>query len=147
LTITTGKLRGKDFTITRPGKRLVGRAEGCDVRFPSDREHLTISRLHCLLEVDPAGARLWDFDSRNGTYVNGQRIRPGDPPAPAAREADLPGCVLKDGDEIRLGDAVLRVQITAGEAEPGQVEAAAEASSFRHLSTTPPPPPPSLVIR
>jgi pSer/pThr/pTyr-binding forkhead associated (FHA) protein len=73
---------------------------------------------------------LWDFDSRNGTYVNGQRIRPGDRPAPAAREADLPGCALKDGDEIRVGDAVLRVQITAGEAEPGHVEAAAEASSL-----------------
>ena len=129
LTIITGKLRGKDFTFSRPGQRLIGRAEGCDVRFPSDGEHLTISRFHCLLEVDPAGARLWDFDSRNGTYVNGQRIRPGDRPAPAAREADLPGCALKDGDEIRLGDAVLRVQITAREAEPGHVEVAAEASS------------------
>jgi len=126
LTITLGKLRGKDFTFTRPGKQLIGPAEGCDVRFPSDGEHLTISRFHCLLEVDPAGARLWDFDSRNGTYVNGQRLRPGDGPAPAARQGGLPGCALKDGDEIRLGDVVLRVQITAGEAEPGQVKAAAK---------------------
>jgi pSer/pThr/pTyr-binding forkhead associated (FHA) protein len=129
LTITTGKLRGKGFTFTRPGMRLIGRAEGCDVRFPSDREHLTIARFHCLLEVEPTGVWLWDFNNANGTCVNGQRIRPGERPPPAAREADLPGCALKDGDEVRLGDAVLRVQIAAGEAEPGHAEAAAEASS------------------
>jgi pSer/pThr/pTyr-binding forkhead associated (FHA) protein len=115
-----------------PGKRLIGRAEGCDVRFPNDWEHLTISRLHCLLDVTPAGARLWDFASRNGTFVNGRRLEPGDwPPAPAAPEADWPGCVLKDGDEIRVGDAVLRVQITAA-APGGDGEPLPEAEADTH---------------
>jgi pSer/pThr/pTyr-binding forkhead associated (FHA) protein len=117
LTITTGKFRGKDFTFARPGKRLIGRAEGCDVRFPSDGEHLTISRLHCLLDVAPTGVRLWDFDSRNGTHVNGERVTPCDWPPPAG-EKNRGGRPLADGDEIRVGDVVLRVHIEpVGEAE------------------------------
>jgi predicted component of type VI protein secretion system len=115
LTITAGKLRGKDYTFARPGKRLIGRVEGCDVRFPSDWEYLTISRLHCLLDVVAAGARLWDFGSRNGTYVNGALLTPCDWPPPA-EEKDRGGRLLADGDEIRVGDVVLRVHIEgAGE--------------------------------
>jgi pSer/pThr/pTyr-binding forkhead associated (FHA) protein len=128
LTVLAGKLRGKDYTFARPGKRLVGRAEGCDVRFPNDWEHLTISRLHCLLEVTPSEARLWDVGSRNGTYVNGRRIGPGRwPPAAEVADEDLEGRVLADGDEIRVGPAVLRVHIADGDAEPEHTEVDADA--------------------
>jgi pSer/pThr/pTyr-binding forkhead associated (FHA) protein len=128
LTVTAGKLRGKDFTFARPGKRLVGRAEGCDVRFPNDWEHLTISRLHCLLDVTRTGARLCDVGSRNGTFVNGQRIGPGVwPPAADTPDEEPDGRPLADGDEIRVGPAVFRVHIDDGEPEPEHVEADVDA--------------------
>jgi pSer/pThr/pTyr-binding forkhead associated (FHA) protein len=129
LTVTVGKLKGKDFTFARPGKRLIGRAEGCDVRFPSDWEHLNISRLHCLLDVDPPHARVWDVGSRNGTYVNGKRIGPGEsPPGAKPEEGNVPGCSLEDGDQIRVGDVVIQVHIAPAEADTEHTEADVEAS-------------------
>jgi eukaryotic-like serine/threonine-protein kinase len=42
--------------------------------------------------------RVRDLESKNGTYVNGQRI-------------DKAGALLVDGDEITIGDTTLRVEI------------------------------------
>jgi pSer/pThr/pTyr-binding forkhead associated (FHA) protein len=33
-----------------------------------------ISRYHCLLDINPPDIRIRDFDSLNGTYVNGECI-------------------------------------------------------------------------
>ena len=116
LTVAEGKLGGKQFTFHKPGKRLVGRAKGCDVCLPNDWAHLTVSRLHCLLDIAPHQVRVWDIGSRNGTYVNGKSIGPGRwPPAGEVEEPDLDGCSLHDGDELRVGSTVFRVRI----ADPG----------------------------
>jgi len=53
-----------------------------------------ISRVHASLEDYGAGWCLKDLGSRNGTYVNGERL--------------LGERVLKHGDEVRIGDARLR---------------------------------------
>jgi pSer/pThr/pTyr-binding forkhead associated (FHA) protein len=112
LTITSEKLSGKQFTFHDPGKRLVGRADGCDVCLPNDRAHQTISRLHCLLDIHPHRVYVLDVGSRNGTYVNGRPVGPGKwPPETDAQDPDRDGCPLHDGDELRVGNTVFRIHI------------------------------------
>jgi hypothetical protein len=62
----------------------IGRSENCDVVLDSD----SVSGVHAHLEVLTSGAKLIDFGSTNGTFVNGQRI--------SERE-------LMPDDRIRLG--------------------------------------------
>src|SRR5690348_9266304 len=104
LTIVGGSDDGKQFVFRTPERSVVGRAVGCYPRLPSDPSHLTVSRSHCLLQVDPPDVRVIDLGSRNGTYVNGVRIggdNSGEPPYP-----------LRAGDELRVGDTVFRVSVT-----------------------------------
>lgn len=70
----------------------VGRGEGCDVVLDGE----TVSRLHC--EIVRLGATyiVQDF-SRNGTFVNGHRVQKTQ---------------LQDGDQLRIGQNILLVQIT-----------------------------------
>jgi len=81
---------------------LVGRARECGI--PLAGTEKKVSRHHCVLDVNPPRVRVRDLGSRNGTYVNGERLAPG----PAGRD-------LSDGDEIRVGGAVLRVSVRAAE--------------------------------
>ncbi|MGW2101463.1 protein kinase domain-containing protein [Streptomyces olivaceoviridis] len=89
---------------------LVGRASECGIRLA--RTETKVSRHHCLLDVNPPHLRVRDLDSRNGTFVNGERLAPGS----AGRD-------LADGDEIRVGGAVLRVSVQAGEPSPAHADA------------------------
>jgi pSer/pThr/pTyr-binding forkhead associated (FHA) protein len=55
-----------------PGRSLsLGRSSENDVALPDDTE---VSRLHATLERLPAGWCIRDLSSRNGTFVNGERI-------------------------------------------------------------------------
>jgi hypothetical protein len=65
-----------------------------------------VSRLHALLERLPAGWIVRDLGSRNGTFVNGQRVW-GDRP-------------LHTGDEVRLGESTLVLR-SSRQAEPASV--------------------------
>jgi pSer/pThr/pTyr-binding forkhead associated (FHA) protein len=74
----------------------IGRSSDADLVFPDEKA----SRIHC-------GIRLWDGDfyvkdlkSRNGTFVNDQRV-------------DL--ARLRPGDRIRVGSTVLSVEQEANE--------------------------------
>lgn len=77
-----------------------------DVVLSADR---TVSRLHAVLEAFPAGWSLRDMGSRNGTYVNGQKLS-------AER-------VLGPGDELRIGRTRLVVR-GGGHGEHTATEAA-----------------------
>ncbi|MEV5146208.1 protein kinase [Streptomyces sp. NPDC052727] len=90
------------YVFTHRTTCLVGRASECRIRLA--RTETKASRHHCLLDVNPPHLRVRDLGSRNGTYVNGERLAPG----PAGRD-------LADGDEIRVGGAVLRVSVQAEE--------------------------------
>ena len=70
------KISGNVFSL---GRILIGRAESCEFVISSQ----IVSAVHAVLEVTPSGAKLYDMNSRNGTYVNGnkivaQNINPGD---------------------------------------------------------------------
>ena len=64
----------------------IGKADTNGVAIVADE---TVSRLHAALERYPAGWSLRDLGSRNGTFINGERI--------------WGERALRHGDEIRLG--------------------------------------------
>jgi pSer/pThr/pTyr-binding forkhead associated (FHA) protein len=81
------------------------------VRGGQDAEE--VSRHHCVIEVDPPQVRVRDLGSLNGTFVNGVLIgrRPVHLSPEESDPASLPAFPVRDGDEIRVGDTVLRVRI------------------------------------
>jgi hypothetical protein len=111
--VVQGKLRGQTFAFDKRTLCLVGRAESCQIRLPNDAEHRRVSRHHCLLDIDPPSARVQDFGSRNGTFVNGRNIgkRLPEHAADAPNIGQSPEYDLQDGDELRIGPTVLRVRV------------------------------------
>ena len=77
----------------RMGVNRVGRDPECELQL----NHSTISSLHCELSLSVDGVYLHDCNSTNGTFLNGTRL---------VAHRPYP---VKDGDEIRLGQMVLRV--------------------------------------
>ncbi len=68
---------------------IIGRAKDADIQLLDDG----ISRHHCKVSALPTGDILiQDLNSRNGTYVNGERIR---------------SHILQDGDRIRMGSTTI----------------------------------------
>jgi DNA-binding CsgD family transcriptional regulator len=63
------KASGSTITLTLK-KTTVGRAPSCDLVIP----HLSVSRCHAELSVIGASLAVHDLKSRNGTYVDEQRI-------------------------------------------------------------------------
>lgn len=87
------------FTLTEEsGTVTIGRGEGCDVRLPRDPE---ASRLHAQLErLGDTWVVVDDGLSRNGTFVNGERV--------SGRDR------LANGDVLRCGESLLTFRDPAG---------------------------------
>jgi two-component system cell cycle response regulator len=85
LTILTGSMTGQVFRVTR-GEATIGRGSSVEVRVEDDG----ISRSHARIRSETAGrAFIEDMGSRNGTFVNGEKIS---------------GTLeLQEGDKIQLG--------------------------------------------
>jgi serine/threonine-protein kinase len=109
LKVVRGKLRGKTYVFTGRTACLIGRAEDCHIRLPNDADHRFVSRHHCLLDVDPPHVYVQDFGSRNGTYLNGRRVRAA--ASPNAGTEGFPDHVLDHGDRLRVGSTEFRVQV------------------------------------
>ncbi len=84
LVVMAGNLAGQIFNVNAE-RTLLGRSPDCEVSlFDVD-----ISRIHAEIRQNAHGQLvLKDFDSTNGTYVNGKPIRQSE---------------LRDGDKIQLG--------------------------------------------
>jgi predicted component of type VI protein secretion system len=103
------RVGGSSDRIPLHGERLViGQTSPNDLPLPFDT---TVSRLHAVLENLPAGWCIRDLNSRNGTFLNGERIW-GERP-------------LRPGDEIRVGRTTLVFRLDAP-TEPGEPTAGAE---------------------
>lgn len=63
-------LRG---SVLKVGRHLVGRTESCDIVIPSS----IVSSVHAVIEVTPRGIKIYDMNSRNGTFHNGDKIVAG----------------------------------------------------------------------
>jgi pSer/pThr/pTyr-binding forkhead associated (FHA) protein len=113
LEVVEGAMKGQKFTFEDRDSCIVGRQEECGIKLPSDDDHSTISRYHCLLDINPPDIRIRDFGSMNGTFVNGKKIgqREKGVRAEEARQQAFPEHDLKDGDEIKLGNTVFKVSL------------------------------------
>ena len=78
----------------RPGENILGRDEGEGIQLDSP----TVSRRHARIFIGDKTATLEDLDSKNGTFLRGERV-----------SAVVP---LSNGDEIRAGSVVLHFRIS-----------------------------------
>jgi pSer/pThr/pTyr-binding forkhead associated (FHA) protein len=125
LAVTEGFLKGKEFVFEGPGRYILGRAECCNPRLPNDLLHYNVSRFHCLIDIVPPHVWVRDMGSRNGTFVNGENIgqREYGRSAEEAAKGSYPERHLCEGDELRVGDTVFRVEVgVAAEEAPYQTE-------------------------
>jgi FHA domain len=79
-------LAGRELVALEAGRMTLGTDPANDLTLPADP---TVSRLHAALERYGADWCVRDLDSRNGTFVNGQRVWRERP--------------LRPGDELRVG--------------------------------------------
>ena len=113
LTPTEGQLEGEQFSFDSRSTCIIGRHRDCNIRIPNNEDHATISRYHCLLDINPPDIRVRDFDSLHGTYVNGKCIGKRDEnqtPEEGAR-LQLSEHDLKDGDLLQLSNTTFQVSI------------------------------------
>lgn len=103
LRILKGSQSGKLLPVSGP-KFLIGRGEDCHLRPHSDM----ISRRHCLLLVEGDRLVAQDLGSKNGSYINDQRLE-------GEQE-------LKNGDELRVGPLEFEVCLTAEPATQVEVK-------------------------
>lgn len=74
------KKSGRSKAFSLPSSvTVIGRRQDCDLCIPL----MIVSRRHCELNLDRGQLRLRDLNSRNGTYLNGDRVdeaqvNPGD---------------------------------------------------------------------
>ena len=113
LKVSEGVLSGQEFLFTERTTCIIGRAEEANLRLPNNKDHQIISRYHCLLDINPPAARVRDFGSKNGTYVNGKKIgqREACQNAQEGAKTKFPEIDLRDGDQIQLGKTILKVGI------------------------------------
>jgi len=90
LKVEKGFRAGREQMLVKP-EVTIGKAEGCDVGLFGDP---LIERLHARIRKQGQQYVLTDAGSASGTYVNEQRV--------------VGPVVLRSGDVIRLGRAVLR---------------------------------------
>jgi DNA-binding winged helix-turn-helix (wHTH) protein len=82
----------------QPGANVLGRTSDASVVV----DHSSVSRRHAVLRVEAGQAVIEDCESKNGTFLRGQRV--------------LAPCELADGDEILLGAVLLLFRVVSGDA-------------------------------
>jgi pSer/pThr/pTyr-binding forkhead associated (FHA) protein len=114
LKVAEGRLNEQEYIFTDRTHCILGRAEDCDIQVPLDQDHADVSRHHCLFELDPPAVRVRDLGSRNGTFVNGEKIGQN-PDRPATAESGVwhstATRTLRSGDVVRVGSTEIGVTI------------------------------------
>ncbi len=104
LVVTAGPHKGERFPSNGHEAFVVGRSP--QAHFHLSARDRFFSRLHFMVEANAPHFRLRDLKSRNGTYVNGRKVRQAE---------------LHHGDQIRAGRTILRVRVEP--AGPGPIPA------------------------
>jgi pSer/pThr/pTyr-binding forkhead associated (FHA) protein len=105
LVVALGKSAGKEVRVVGP-RFLIGRAGDCHLR---PRNEL-VSRRHCEICVENGLVAVRDLGSKNGTFVNGERIQ-------GERE-------LNNGDRLNICDLEFEVQLVVSAQGEGKPEVA-----------------------
>lgn len=99
LKVLQGSKAGTEIKIPTP-KCLIGRSDECQLRPQSD----AISRRHCVIITTENEVAVRDLGSRNGTYVNDEKV---------GEEA-----VLLSGDKLRVGPLEFEVIVEQTVSKP-----------------------------
>ncbi|MBR5243058.1 MAG: FHA domain-containing protein, partial [Thermoguttaceae bacterium] len=102
LKVVGGTRTGQTVPISIP-QFMIGRADDCHLKPRSE----LISRYHCAILTDDGYVAVRDLGSKNGVYVNGQRV---------SIEQEL-----KNGDQLVIGPLEFEVVLTValkGETKP-----------------------------
>jgi pSer/pThr/pTyr-binding forkhead associated (FHA) protein len=97
LKVLSGPASGATIPVLH-GKLLVGREEDCQVRLESE----FVSRHHCVLLMDDYTVRIRDLGSKNGTFVNNNRV--------GTHET-----ILSSGDIVSIGEMVCYIEFSTPE--------------------------------
>jgi pSer/pThr/pTyr-binding forkhead associated (FHA) protein len=92
--------RGVKLVDLSGGRLTIGRSSKCDLSL----DQPLLSRIHALVSAEEGGFSIRDLDSRNGTYVNGVRVRQ---------------TLLRHHDTIRIGDCEMRYLDAPVKSQPG----------------------------
>ena len=112
--ILGGPMDGYKLSIAERVSCIVGRAEDSNVIIPPEVD-MTVSRHHCLLDINPPAVVVRDLGSSNGTFINGKRLNSASNEATAEAEKtiEMPHeYVLNHGDELVVGETVFLVEIS-----------------------------------
>lgn len=90
--VLQGTYLGQTLDFTLSHELTVGRDPSCDIIFADG----SVSRCHSRIFLANDTLYLEDLGSQNGTFVNGSRLEMA--------------CVLRSGDEIKVGDAAFRLK-------------------------------------
>ena len=110
LKILQGSKSGKEIKLPAP-QCLVGRSEECHLRPQVD----AVSQRHCLIMTTESEVVVCDLKSRNGTYVNGEKV---------SEET-----VLLCGDHLRIGPLAFEVVIETAKAKRPKVRHTSDGSA------------------
>ncbi len=83
---------GTNEWVLETGRYMMGRNETCHVSIDDG----SVSSFHCLLDIKSDSMEAQDFNSTNGTYINGRRVE-----GPSA---------LKVGEELCLGQVAFSIR-------------------------------------
>lgn len=87
------KKNGSQKSFAMPeGNNVIGRRHDCDFCLPLQ----SVSRRHCQFNLNNSTLILRDMGSKNGTYVNGEKIEE---------------CQLKPGDYVQIPPVTFLIQI------------------------------------
>lgn len=92
LVVVQGKPEGMVISLKGP-KFLIGRGSACNLRPNSD----LVSKMHCGLQILDDKVILHDLGSKNGTFLNHERIEDS--------------TEVQDGDLLRVGPLVFAIQL------------------------------------
>lgn len=94
-------------------KFFIGRAEDCQLKIPSD----LVSRHHCVIVVEGEYLAIRDFGSKNGTFVNGEKV--------------LGEHELKPGDRLMIGELEFEIErpVEIGGQKKSKVKSVTEAAA------------------
>lgn len=132
LKVMTGSHAGMEIAVTGE-KFVIGRSDSCQLRPKSE----SVSRKHCILVVRDGRVLVQDLNSRNGSFINEERL-----PSDKAK-------VLTSGDVLRVGKLEFEVLIehglqgdkkpkvqSVGEAAERLVQSSSSGSKFEPVDVT-----------
>ncbi len=94
------KKNGTQKTLELPStSSVIGRRHDCDLQITLSQ----VSKRHCQLSIDNGSLKVRDLGSRNGTFINGERVEETD---------------AKPGDYLRVGPLTFLLQI---DGQPSQI--------------------------